>query len=158
MICMKKYNGPSSSQLSLPVRNRAGNGNHEVSTITEKAMQRSYDTGGLESIDSFSCPLVMMLPTQTGRSGGEGGVMLRMYGRYPGWENGTISMCCVIKVSLVDWKCYGWAQPSTRGRGVAATGMSQLPAFTPGCQQRKQGTTHTNHWSYNQSILFIYLF
>ena len=66
---MKKYNGPSSSQLSLPVRNRAGNGNREVFTITEMAMQRSYDTGGLESIDSFSCPLVMMLPTPTGSSG-----------------------------------------------------------------------------------------
>ena len=25
MICMKKYNGPSSSQLSLPVSIRAGN-------------------------------------------------------------------------------------------------------------------------------------
>ena len=153
MICMKKYNGPSSSQLSLPVRNRAGNGNREVFTITEKPMQRSYDTVGLESIDSFSCP-----PTPTGSSGW--GVCYVTYvwevSRLGEW---TISVCCVIKVSLVDWKCYGWAQPSTRGRGVAATGMSQLPAFTPGCQQRKLETTHTNHWSSQvfQPILFIYL-
>ena len=34
---MKKYNGPSSSQLSLPVKIRAGNGSREVFTITEKA-------------------------------------------------------------------------------------------------------------------------
>ena len=65
----------------------------------------------------------------------------------------TISVCCVIKVSLVDWKCYGWAQHHHQGAGVAATGMSQLAAFTPGCQHRKQGTTHTHHWSYNLSYL-----
>ena len=29
----------------------------------------------------------------------------------------TISMCCVIKVSLVDWKCYGWAQHHHQGAG-----------------------------------------
>ena len=45
-------------------------------------------------LDSFSCPLVMMLPTPTGSSGG-GGVMLRMYGRYPGWESGP-SPCVVL--------------------------------------------------------------
>ena len=29
----------------------------------------------------------------------------------------TISVCCVIKVSLVDWKCYGWAQHHHQGAG-----------------------------------------
>ena len=79
-------------------------------------MQRSYNTGGLESIDSYSRPLDMMLPTPTGSSGWWVCYVAYVWevGRYPEW---TISVCCVIKVSLVDWKCYGWAQHHHQGAG-----------------------------------------
>ena len=122
------------------------------SVHNHRAMQRSYDTGGLENIDSYSCPLVVILPTPTGR-GVLCCVCMGGVGRYPGSESGPSPCVVLLKCHWLIGNVTDGPSTTTRGRGVAATGMSQLAAFTPGCQHRKQGTTHTHHWCSNQSYL-----